>query len=863
MPFGLTNAPAVFMDLMNRVCKPYLDRFVIVFIDDILIYSKSRKEHEGHLKLILNLLKKEELYAKFSKCEFWLSKVQFLGHVIDSEGIHVDPAKIEAIKDWASPKTPTEIRQFLVRSPSVTDATDCPLSEPVFRHNEIVLYFQNSWSYMLSGKGGVVDIVPMAGFVPEFSYRSEFKNDTASDKRCQPSLNAVGNVVIQGTSTLSYEFRPSRGITTVCTTTNISPAPEAGSPSESEKIKRKRCNSNGFYTKKMKPSGISCVQKIEGPQTSVLPTVAYEGRTYSYIYPVADSGQSFGSYFHSPTGNRRLGSYEFQAGSANISNSVPTKGETSSGLTGHAKEMHHFSSPMGRPLTNRVQTPFNLRSTERKHPRVGTSQTNKVKLCRVPSNEQHTGNKRTAPLTTPAEGVSSMYIDIGHCQYSCRHCGARFWYGERLKGYANTRRPVYNKCCGGRKIVLQQQRDPPDYMKELLKEHQFLDNIRAYNQMFAMTSFGAHVDDSVNKRRGPYVFKISGQIYHWIGAMCPASGDAPRFLQLYIYDTDYEVANRMRHFGGDDGYGLDPQIVESLIGFLDQHNDCLGAQQYDLPTSNTLGAIVFENEPDTAMDYDVLIEPRDGFPKRISCLHQSYMSLRYPLMFVYREPGYYPEIRHNAIDNKTVSMASYYIYQLHERLDLYGLLFRCGCLFQQYVVGVYCSIEQSRIDYYRTHQNDIRKDYLSGVYDAIHKGDRVGSDIGLHLLPFTLQLHQPIILSHIRLDAPSSGTPLLLPILLPTSSPPLLLLSIDRRADRPEVTLLPQTRLGIALGPRFEVGESSSSPNARPPGGIRTDYSFFANHTHGDYAGSRDEMSVYRDPDTWDEMRRHARGTSD
>ncbi|GJU67225.1 putative reverse transcriptase domain-containing protein [Tanacetum coccineum] len=113
MPFGSTNAPAVFMDLMNRVCKPYLDKFVIVFIDDILVYSEDEEEREKYLKIILELLRKERLYAKFSKYNFWLDSVQFLGHVIDRNGVHIDPAKIEAIKSWAAPTMPTEVREFL------------------------------------------------------------------------------------------------------------------------------------------------------------------------------------------------------------------------------------------------------------------------------------------------------------------------------------------------------------------------------------------------------------------------------------------------------------------------------------------------------------------------------------------------------------------------------------------------------------------------------------------------------------------------------------------------------------------------------------------------------------------------------
>ncbi|GJX89757.1 putative reverse transcriptase domain-containing protein [Tanacetum coccineum] len=130
MPFGLTNAPTVFMDWMNRVCKPYLDKFVIVFIDDILIYSKNKEEHGKHLKTILNLLRSEKLYAKFSKCDFWLDSVQFLGHVIDSSGVHVDPAKIEAIKNWAAPTTPTEVRQFLGLADTKAQENSKPITPP-------------------------------------------------------------------------------------------------------------------------------------------------------------------------------------------------------------------------------------------------------------------------------------------------------------------------------------------------------------------------------------------------------------------------------------------------------------------------------------------------------------------------------------------------------------------------------------------------------------------------------------------------------------------------------------------------------------------------------------------------------------
>ena len=113
MSFGLTNAPAFFMYLMNSVFMSKLDKFVVVFIDDILIYSKNNEEHAQHLWIVLTRLREHKLYAKFSKCEFWLDRVQFLAHVLTPEGISMDPSKVQDVLNWKSPKSVHQIRQFL------------------------------------------------------------------------------------------------------------------------------------------------------------------------------------------------------------------------------------------------------------------------------------------------------------------------------------------------------------------------------------------------------------------------------------------------------------------------------------------------------------------------------------------------------------------------------------------------------------------------------------------------------------------------------------------------------------------------------------------------------------------------------
>ncbi|GJT49522.1 hypothetical protein Tco_0975679 [Tanacetum coccineum] len=220
-------------------------------------------------------------------------------------------------------------------------------------------------------------------------------------------------------------------------------------------------------------------------------------------------------------------------------------------------------------------------------------------------------------LQQRTSGLPLGYKHIGSCAHSCQHCVTLFWYEERVKNTVRGARPRYNRCCRGGRVALRTYQIYPEYIKMLLEDRHFLENIRAYNQMFRMTSLGAHIDESINNGRGPYVFKIYDQLYHWIGSLCPAEGQPPRVLRR--------------------------DVVEGLIDLLDTHNalvqlfrterekfkdthipnfkvrlyNVVGAREYELPRRDMLGAIVYETGSETDMDYDIVLEERSRQPLRI------------------------------------------------------------------------------------------------------------------------------------------------------------------------------------------------------------------------------------------------------
>ncbi|KAJ0509074.1 putative helitron helicase-like domain-containing protein [Helianthus annuus] len=350
------------------------------------------------------------------------------------------------------------------------------------------------------------------------------------------------------------------------------------------------------------------------------------------------------------------------------------------------------------------------------------------------------------------------YSDCGDCTYICEQCSALFWFAEKVLHAPHVHHPRYNQCCKSGSVRLSFPLEPPPGIRQLFQDSQFLDNIRTYNNMFSMTSFGAEVDDTINDGRGPYVFKISGQVSHWIGSLCPPPNEKPRFLQMYIYDTENEISNRLRFFNNSDHHNLSDSIVGTLSQMLNTYNgyarlfknagdicrtteaSCYSIRlysnvpdrRYGAPSTDALGGIVCGDDFN-ASNYDIIIHSKDGMPQRVSKLHQSYMPLQYPLLFPFGEEGWSPKLQLRKVDgskDKRLTVNMYYSYQIHERAGVYSLLLNGGRLFQQYLVDAYSCIEQNRLDYFKANQDLFRSEYIAGMYDALSRGDTECRDIG-------------------------------------------------------------------------------------------------------------------------------------
>nr|GEU99716.1 helitron helicase-like domain-containing protein [Tanacetum cinerariifolium] len=220
----------------------------------------------------------------------------------------------------------------------------------------------------------------------------------------------------------------------------------------------------------------------------------------------------------------------------------------------HINSAHNEVSATNELLTPNSRKRKNLAPLSTARPKKASSSRKTKRRLILLSSKGHSAseNRNYPPVygqvlelnSSPSQDCSPPYMDLGDCDQQCRHCGCLFWYNERLKGSNYSRQAEYHLCCGRGKIYMHEPPDPPALIQQLLTNTHFMENIRAYNKIFAMTSFEVKIDDSVNRGRGPYVFKISGQIYHWIESLYPKEA----------------------------AFNPEIVIVQGLIHILDEHN---------------------------------------------------------------------------------------------------------------------------------------------------------------------------------------------------------------------------------------------------------------------------------------------------
>lgn len=360
-------------------------------------------------------------------------------------------------------------------------------------------------------------------------------------------------------------------------------------------------------------------------------------------------------------------------------------------------------------------------------------------------------------------------------QYCCQYCGALLWYEERTIKSRETTNPKFSLCCQDGRVQLPMLKEAPSYLHELIRPNggsqssKFRENIRAYNSLFAFTSTGGVVSHEVNIGPGPYVYKISGQNYHRIGSLLPVEGQSPKFAQLYIYDTENELQNRLKILPDcEKRKSLEKNIIENLIIMFDEHNMITQAfrmardrfkesdqknfsirlisnrhkdgRQYNLPTVSEVAALIIGDFSKSSGQRDIIVEHKTNGLQRITELHPSFMAMQYPILFPYGEDGfrvgieYRDDNRCRHIKRSFVTMREYYAFRIQEREAEGNTLLLGGRLLQQYIVDAFTCIEEERLRWVRLNQPQLRCEVYKGLKDAVVRGDTTPSSIGKRIV---------------------------------------------------------------------------------------------------------------------------------
>ncbi|KAL1355887.1 uncharacterized protein [Arachis hypogaea] len=363
-------------------------------------------------------------------------------------------------------------------------------------------------------------------------------------------------------------------------------------------------------------------------------------------------------------------------------------------------------------------------------------------------------------------------LDVGDPNYECSICGACFWLLERVERESTVNRPVFTVCCSKGKIQLPYLQTPPDLLYDLINGHDrkslyFQKNIRSYNSMFAFTSLGGKVMDSVNDGRGPPQFIISGQNYHRIGSLLPVAGEKPKFAQLYVYDTQHEIMHRQRIFGQTSE--IDKELITELLQMIDTHNviaqsfrrvrelyEChpseifslklysqrnVDRRMYSAPSCDEVAALIIGDFDSSDHGRDIIVRSTGGRLQRIYETHALYWPLQYPLLFPYGEDGYQPNIGYRGQPleyvpgrRTRVSLREFICFCLQIREHEDGIIHKSRRLFQQFVVDCFTMIESQRLYEIRMKQSTIRGEVLQGIEEAMRRGDDEASSIGTRII---------------------------------------------------------------------------------------------------------------------------------